>query len=149
MTSTHETPMSLFSHNKCGKITIKRWELDLFLNFKFYLFGGGVRTHPTHPLPAYGPDLVSYRMDTKACTELVIGWLIHRWHCSSQSMFLVTVVRSIGGRNSRFPSRCRQQRASAAAAESSACEMYRQVSVIVFRLLHPFLVPPRIGGWVG
>jgi len=30
--------------------------------FTFYLFGGGVRTDPTHPLPAYGPDLVSYRI---------------------------------------------------------------------------------------
>jgi len=26
MTSTHETPVSLFSHNKCGKIAIKHWE---------------------------------------------------------------------------------------------------------------------------
>jgi len=48
MTSTHEKPMSLFSHNKCGKITIKHWELDLF--FTFYFFGGCVRTQRT-PVP--------------------------------------------------------------------------------------------------
>jgi len=54
--------MSLFSHNKCGKITIKHWELDLFFNFTFYLFGGGGACAPngalaTH-LPAYGPVAV-------------------------------------------------------------------------------------------
>ena len=51
MTPTHETPMSLFSHNKCGKITIKHWELDLFFILHF-IYLGVVRTHPTHPLPA-------------------------------------------------------------------------------------------------
>ena len=50
MTSTQETQMSLYSHNKCGKITIKHWELDLFFNFIFYfIWRGGVHTHPTHP----------------------------------------------------------------------------------------------------
>jgi len=52
MTPTHETPMSLFSHNKCGKITIKHWELDFFY-FTFYLLGGCVYA-PNAP-PAYGP----------------------------------------------------------------------------------------------
>ena len=51
MTPTHETPMSLFSHNKCGKITIKHWELDFFY-FTFYLLGGAYA--PNAP-PAYGP----------------------------------------------------------------------------------------------
>ena len=52
MTSTHETPMSLFSHNKCGTITIKHWELDLFFVLHFTYLGEGVRTHKTYsPLP--------------------------------------------------------------------------------------------------
>ena len=47
-----------FSHNKCWKITIKHWKLDLFFILHFtYL--EGVRTHPTHP-PAYGPDDESF-----------------------------------------------------------------------------------------
>ena len=37
MTSTYETPMSLFSHNKCGKITIKHWELNLGAYYLFYI----------------------------------------------------------------------------------------------------------------
>jgi len=52
MTSTRETPMSLFGRNKCGKITTKHWEMDLFL---ILLIWGKVRTHPTHA-PVYGPD---------------------------------------------------------------------------------------------
>ena len=45
MTATHETPMSLFSHNKCGKVTtIKHcMEAGLIFYFTFYLFGGCVR----------------------------------------------------------------------------------------------------------
>jgi len=31
--------MSLFSHNKCGKITIKHWELDLFFILHFTYLG--------------------------------------------------------------------------------------------------------------
>jgi len=44
--------MSLFSHNKCGKITIKHWELDIFL-FYILLIGGGVHYILTQrtPLP--------------------------------------------------------------------------------------------------
>jgi len=51
MTATHETPMSLFSHNKCGKVTtIKHcMEAGLIFYFTFYLFGGCVHTQP------YGP----------------------------------------------------------------------------------------------
>ena len=41
--------MSLFSHNKCGKITIKHWELELFFILHFTYLGVG--THPTPPLP--------------------------------------------------------------------------------------------------
>jgi len=47
--------MSLFGRNKCGKITIKQRELDLFL-FCILLIWGGVRRHPTHTPPVYGPD---------------------------------------------------------------------------------------------
>jgi len=43
--------MSLFSHNKCGKIAITHWELDLFFILHFtYLGWGCVRTQHT-PLP--------------------------------------------------------------------------------------------------
>ena len=51
MTSTHETPVSLFGHNKCGKITVKHWELDLFLILHFTYLGVYAPGHP----PAYGP----------------------------------------------------------------------------------------------
>jgi len=48
---------SVIGPNKCGKITIKHWEMDLFL---FYiLLSWGVRTHPTHPL-AYEPEVFVY-----------------------------------------------------------------------------------------
>jgi len=49
MTATHETPMSLFSHNKCGKVTtIKRcMEAGLIFYFTFYLFGGAYTPNPT------------------------------------------------------------------------------------------------------
>jgi len=50
--------MSLFSHNKCGKITIKYWELDIFFYFTFYLFGGAYA--PNAPPPAYGPVACSF-----------------------------------------------------------------------------------------
>ena len=52
MTSTHETPMSLFSHNKCGKITIKHCELDFFILHFTYLEGSAYA--PNAP-PAYRP----------------------------------------------------------------------------------------------
>jgi len=49
MTATHETPMSLFSHNKCGKVTtIKHcMEAGLIFYFTFYLFGGAYTPNPT------------------------------------------------------------------------------------------------------
>jgi len=46
--------MSLFSHNKCEKITVKHRELDLFFYFAYYLFGGAYA--PNAP-PAYEPGL--------------------------------------------------------------------------------------------
>jgi len=52
MTSTQETQMSLYSHNKCGKITIKHWELDLFFILYFTSFRGrGAYTPNAPPLP--------------------------------------------------------------------------------------------------
>jgi len=53
MTSTHETPMSLFSHNKCRKITIKHWELDLFLFHILLIWGEGAYA-PNAPPPPTG-----------------------------------------------------------------------------------------------
>jgi len=62
--------MSLFSHNKCGKITVKHWELDLFFILHFtYL--GAVRTHPMHPLPT-GLGLNYYYM--YYCTRLAASF---------------------------------------------------------------------------
>jgi len=54
MTSTRETPMSLFGRNKCGKTTIKQRELDLFFILHFTYWGGGAYG-PNAP-PVYGPD---------------------------------------------------------------------------------------------
>jgi len=69
MTSTHETPMSLFSHNKCGKIAIEHWELDLFFYFTFYLFRGG---------GAYAPNAPPCLLACLACTvhSLYAGWVV-------------------------------------------------------------------------
>jgi len=49
MTSTRETPMSLFGRNECGKITIKQRELDLCFILHFTYWGGRVRTQRTPP----------------------------------------------------------------------------------------------------
>jgi len=83
---THETPVSLFSHNECDKKTIKHWELDLFFIIHFtYL---GVRTHPTHPRPpAYGPEtdgqttlqcaVCSIVVRACACACVWLQWALH------------------------------------------------------------------------
>jgi len=57
--------MSLFNHNKCGKITIKHWELDLF----FILLIWGVNTHP----PAYGPALLAFAVECRAVAPLLLS----------------------------------------------------------------------------
>ena len=59
MTSTHETPMSLFSHNKCGK----KLGAGLIFYFTFYSFGGA---YAPNPPPSYGPALIK----KIECTEL-------------------------------------------------------------------------------
>ena len=72
--------MSLFSHNKCGKKTIKHWELDLFFILHFtYL---GVRTHPTHPrpLPTDGQTTLQCAVCSivvRACACVWLQWALH------------------------------------------------------------------------
>ena len=75
--------MSLFSHNKCGKITIKHWELNLGAYYLFYilLILWYIRTQRT---PAYGPaNAVSHCTWTRpkisyqvVCCGAVLAWLL-------------------------------------------------------------------------
>jgi len=79
-----------FSHNKCGKITVKHWELDLFFILHFtYL--GGVHTHPMHPPPAYRPDALGAELASIYTAVAQLYW----WLCCREPANLAIEIAAV------------------------------------------------------